>query len=187
MARPRLTDSTFDNARMGVNPFTRDLTIPVREKASVKETKAVTRTADGTIVGFGDSFNIEQKFYAEITSFTKVFHSKVHRTTVASLPARGKELLIWMMMELKSGQDYIVINIERYKSENRCSHSTYSRAIDDLIEINILQPTRWQAVYWINPAFMFSGNRINKFKDNIVVWGKREIKEKVAELTDELK
>lgn len=172
---------------MGVNPFINDLRITVTKIVTETELVGIRKNEEVVVEVVGEAA-ILNKFYAEVENYTKIFQAAEHRKALSLLPARAKELVIWLIFEMKPSKDYVIINIERYKKENRCSHSTYLRAINDLWKANIVAPTTWQAVYWVNPAFMFNGNRINKYKDNLSIFEKREVKKiRKTELIDELK
>jgi hypothetical protein len=48
---------------------------------------------------------------------------------------------------------------------------TYNDAVKELIRYNFIASTGFDNVFWINPNLIFSGSRINKYPDNVVIKG----------------
>lgn len=186
MGRKRLTEEGFDDTKMGINPYLKGMVIHVKEvwkDVDVFEGKE----DDGIGVRVDNKRTEQRKHYAEQQEFVKVFRIAEHRKALASLAARAKELLCWLLFTIKPGKDYVVMNISLYKKENGCSHSTYTRAVEDLMSVGIIAPTRSQVVFWVSPLFMFNGNRLTKYPDNVVIVNKRSSVIKSIERVDELK
>lgn len=166
MGRRKLTESDFDSSKMGKNPFADLLNIHASDVEVLRDLKEVA-VSDNIVTEVSGGMVLKTRYLAERLSFTKLFHVSGHRNKISSLPSRAKELFLWLLFTLKPSNDFIVINVDKYKAENLCSHNTYLRAIDDLIQADIIKPTRWQTVFWINPSYFFNGNRIKKYPDNI--------------------
>lgn len=164
MGRPKLVDG-FDPEKMGVNPFVANLTVFASKKRVEQSMVNLADYSDEIFLGIKE--NREFEFTLEVNRFTKVFHSAVVRKSIGKLPARAKELLLWIIFELEPGVDYVIVNIARYEKENEVSHNTYLRAVEDLITSSVLCSTIWKGVFWINPAILFCGNRLKKFSDNV--------------------
>ena len=140
------------------NPFIPYLQIPV-----VKYTnRNVFRKEDELIVN--DSFFLEK------TPSSKVYTKSEHRLIINKFRSSAKELYLWLIYELKDGEDYIWINKQRYIEECEIkSVNTFKPAVEELIRYGILQISHIKDVYWINPDFLFKGNRINKYIDKIKI------------------
>jgi len=102
---------------------------------------------------------------------TKIYRSKVTKKAVLQLNSNAKNLFLWIMFEIQPKTDYIHINKNEVSKELNISVKTLERAIKSLcskinvydVNIQILQISKEIDVYFINPAFIFSGNRLNKY------------------------
>ena len=72
------------------------------------------------------------------------------------------------------GKDNIFINYERYCNEFNVAYNTCTEAVTDLIKAGLITPTLIKRVYWINPLFLFTGNRIKKYPDSVKIVNKSE-------------
>lgn len=166
MGRPKLVEG-FDPDNVGINPFVANLVVYAFNKRVTKQMVEIGDVVDDVLVSVGEKRSLE--FTLETSRMTKVFHNAAARKTLATLPARAKELLLWIMYELDPGKDYMVMNIARYEKENEVSHNTYLRAVEDLIAQAVISTTKWKNVFWVNPAIMFCGNRIHKYPDSVQI------------------
>lgn len=142
----------YSDAILGVNPFTHNITIPCAY-IPVKEYKDE-----------GDGILINRDIKIEATPFTRFFTRAEDRKIVNLLSDKGKSLLLWLVYELEYGKDYLWINKDRYMEEAEVkSYTTYSNAVKELIRYGFLAHTVVKEVFWINPTFIFKGNRITKY------------------------
>ena len=167
MAR-RAVFSDFDISKIGNNPFAGSLSIDAAWKEVKEKLYGVGDVQGGVIVGARRREDT-MEVLVETTRYTKVFVTPVARKLISSLPSRAKDLLLWCIYTVDSGDDFVKINVARYKGECGVCHNTYLRAIDDLVAACIFAPTVFTNVYWVNPEVFFKGNRLTKFKDNINV------------------
>lgn len=111
---------------------------------------------------------VHSNYELEKEDITKVYTNPLYRKLISTLSSRAKSLFLWILYELDSGKDYLWINKHRYMEENGLSSiNTYKESIADLTVPNIICPTIYPDVYWINPRYFFSGNRMNKYKEHI--------------------
>lgn len=144
---------------LGKNPFTSALVI-VTVRVNLDSFKS-----DGE-----DMLPATQRL--EKDEFCKFYCSSERRLSLNKISLRGKELLLWVLFELKYGEDFIRLNKVRYMRENGISSvNTFKDALKDLIRNGILATTVETDVYWINPFYFFKGNRVNKFKQNVIEYG----------------
>lgn len=143
---------------LGYNPFLNSLQIPVRKIIDTKSYK------------LDEGVLINNQIKLEYTPFTKVFNTSEHRIIVNNLSDKSQRLYLWIIYEIEAGKDYLWVNIDRYMEEqNIKSINTVKNALQELVRYGILNMTVVKNVYWINPDFFFNGNRISKFKQNLVV------------------
>ena len=102
---------------------------------------------------------------------TKIYRSKFTKKAVLQLNSNAKTLLWWIMFEIQPKTDYIHINKADTSKELNISVKTLERAIKSLcskinvydVNTQIMQMSKETDVYFINPAFIFSGDRKKKY------------------------
>lgn len=83
-----------------------------------------------------------------------------------NLSLRSKEMLLWIMGRLRSGEDLVVIHPENYMALfDIASVSTVRKAIKGLIAADIIAKTDVKNVYFINANYFFRGSRIRKWPE----------------------
>ncbi len=153
----RAKKPVFETSDLGVNPCVNSLQILVYKVEFKNQYK------------FVENMYLPASKEVEKVPYTKLFCSSERRLLINALSPRSKELYLWLMFEITSGDDYIWINKQRYMSENSISAvNTYKEAVRELVRYAFLSPTIKTGVYWINPNFFFKGDRISKYPKNIV-------------------
>lgn len=145
---------------LGVNPFLNSLVVPVNK---VQDKDGSRFTQDGQ-----EWYKADYEYDAD--TYCKVFSDATRRKLVSELTPRGKDLLMWVQYEAKKGKDWLWINKERYMEEcTVASVTTYRSAVNELIKKGIIVKTVVTDTFWINPYFLFNGNRIKAFPDNVKI------------------
>lgn len=107
--------------------------------------------------------------FIEKTPFTKVYNTSENRKIVNNLSSRAKTLLLWIIYEVEAGKDYLWINKSRYMQEVGIKAiNTYNEAIKELIRYGLIKDTKAVDTFWINPEFIFNGNRVKKYPKNVI-------------------
>ena len=151
----------IDEDKIGMNPFTVGLKIPVSEQISSKYLVKERNVDVGLI-----TVPAEMEF--EASPYCKIFVDANRRKRVTDLSARAKDLLIWVVYEVDAGKGWVWINRVRYMEANRVhSVNTYRGALKELIANGFLSGTIFTSTYWINPDILFNGSRIKKFQENL--------------------
>ncbi len=154
----------FDLQDFENNPLIQsDFTITVRR---FKDGSWLTSKEDNKTIHEMKSIELEQEKY------TKVFnHDKDKRKAVAALSGSASKLLLWIMAELDSSNDWIWINVQRYMKENYIEDiRTYKAAVSELIRyifITEVNSVKYKDTYWINPRLFFCGDRLAKYPNNL--------------------
>lgn len=143
----------FSYKDLGKNPCTNSLEIPIRNLV-MKDQFIKDKEED-----VFDNVTVT----VEAISYTKLYITSDRRKIIAALSPAAKELYLWIMFEVESGEDALWINRERFMVENSTSLNTYKKAIEELIRCILLAYTVIKDVYWINPDFFFKGDRIKKY------------------------
>lgn len=152
---------------LGINPFTYSPEFQVRIREVEAEQEFVHRESikEGIItkpaVKFKSPYVVEQQLY------TKIYRSTDLRKIEMGCSPRALHLLRFIEYTIKPGEDFIWINREMYLVEGDCTRNTYQNAVDELIRYRLLYITTYKDVYWINPSFLFCGNRIKKYPNNL--------------------
>lgn len=154
----------FDLLDFENNPLIQsDFTILVRK---FKDGSWTTSQDNGKLIHELKAIEMEQEKY------TKLFnHDKHKRKAIAALSGASSKLLLWIMAEIDSSQDWIWINVKRYMSENYITDiRTYKSSVSELIRyifITEVNSVKYKDTYWINPRLFFCGDRIKKYPNNL--------------------
>ena len=148
----------FNYKDLGINPCTISLQIPVN---IVTVPYQYQRDKD-------DDMLVNVQLELERTEYSKLYTSSERRKLISSLSTASKELYLWLMFEIKYGEDALWINKNRFMIENRTSVNTYKKAVEELAKYAFIAYTVIKDVYWINPDFFFKGDRLKKYPDKKV-------------------
>lgn len=147
----------YNEAMLGINPFLDHLVIEVNSFEFKHQYK---KDKDGDLLPVVGEVEAERK--------TSLYVASEKRLRANKLSPRAKELYLWLLYEADNGKDYLWLNRVRYMKENDInSPTTYRSAINELISNGFVSRTVVGAVYWLNPALFFNGNRIVKFPKNL--------------------
>lgn len=83
------------------------------------------------------------------------------------LSSVAKDMFMYIAAHLPQDKDYLEISEERYMKETGASRATFYRAKSDLTNLLIIPRKERSGTYWIDPACMFRGNRIEKYPGNV--------------------
>lgn len=157
----RFTKPEFEVNELGLNNFVnKGFQIPfVRMR-----TKAFTEERNKN----GELEKVRYRPDAEYLPFVKVFVLEKSREEVCALSLRGKELLLYIIYNLGTSNDFIAIDRKLYMQLHEIkTEPTYLHAVKELTKNGfIAQTADVRDVFWINPFYFFNGNRLTKFKDN---------------------
>ena len=153
---------------LGINPF-------VAGNFSIRVTKLKTKRkiADVTdMLEHPDSIieDISEQTISHIIeydTYCKVFNQAALRLHIGSLSMKAKALFLWVMYEINPSEDTIFIDYERYTKEFNVVYNTFTASLEELIDSGILSLPKVNKVYWVNPLFIFCGNRIKKYPDKL--------------------
>jgi len=148
----------FKDGELGINPFVAHLEIHVVKKPIDKQ---YYLDKDGIL--------LPAEYPMEADPVCKLYADADSRKWIAKqLSPRGKDLMLWIMYEIKYGEDYVIINSKRYMSESDITAvNTYRDALNNLIKNNVIQKTIKNTVFWFNPRYFYKGDRVAKFKKQV--------------------
>lgn len=147
-----------------VNPFLASFSI----KPIIKYTEwAVTKGGDAPI---GSAIKLPKLVdFNEGSWYDGLNFMLLHTYSTSALQIFG-----YIMMHLRWNQDYIQIKPnDEFNPEQRhklvMSKTSFYNGISELIQRGIIaKRIKSASTYWINPAIMFKGNRLQAFKDYVI-------------------
>lgn len=151
----------IDESKLVLNPFVNNLLI---EATKLTETNKFV---------LSDGIQVPVTTLIEKRQNAKLFYCSGCKDMVYNLSPGAKSLYLFVLYNLESGQDWIQINVQWYMTKNSIkSINTYKEAAKELCRYLFLSQTvDYKDVYWINPMLFFSGNRIAKYPDKVIIKG----------------
>lgn len=150
----------IDPDKMLRNPFSVPLKI---ETTRITDSKKYIPDADGVMHPV--------EFLIERQQSARLYYYAGAKDEVYNLSVSAKAMLLYVLYNLESGRDYVRMNQQNYMIKNEVkSVNTYKAALKELCRYCFLsQSVDYKDVYWINPMRFFSGSRIEKYPDNVIV------------------
>ena len=141
------------------NPFLQS----VRLKVYVTESKQlVIDTKDLNSVK--STINTQQEF--EKDPFTKLYNSKPFLNVFKQTSDTASKIFLYIAYNLDKDTDVISLDAEEVMEfVGIKSTTTYYKYIKELID-NAVITRKSNAEYWVNPLFLFNGNRIDYYKEH---------------------
>ena len=142
----------IDSENIGVNPFVESLRIKAVHVVTINK-----MTGD-TVVDYLIDEDIS----------VKMFRCANAHQTIANLSNKAQRLLFYIIYSIHTNCDYILLNKSYYKKINKIkSNTTITTAIGELVRTGIIAKSCIRDVYFINPRFLFNGNRIKNYQSNV--------------------
>lgn len=155
--------------RYEVNPFTKDLTIQTR-----KQKLRVTNSAqlnDETWINntTGELATTQLYTYREVdeSQFVKLFTQNIALTfDLTSAGLKALNVLIFAVQYRAMNKDIVILNEQtlveflKINTSLKLVYRTFMRGVNELIKVNILARCKRPGDYFINPNFVFNGDRL---------------------------
>ena len=149
----------IDESKLGMNPFTNELII---EASKLEEKGKWVMDTDGTL--------IPSHHVVERQKYTKLYHYSGARDRMLNMSSGALRMIVYIAYTMDGTKDWIRVTPDTYgKKAEKGSLNTYKRAIEELIRYGYITPTIYKYTYWVNPSQMFTGNRINKYPEKVIV------------------
>lgn len=129
----------------------------------------VVNRIDGELKGSAGIFYRKE---VEQSEFVKLYAEGV--AAIMELKSPGKKVFQLIYEQLHGakgvGRTQIVLNYEMLTDEQRqkLSRATFFKGVNENLDHNIIAETYAAGVYFINPAFIFNGNRLAIVKEYII-------------------
>lgn len=150
----------IDISKLVVNPFSQTLVVP-----------ATKWTETGKYVIDEEGISIPSTAVIEKAKSTKVYHSAERRNIAMGLSPTALKLFTWIIYDIEDGNDWVRVMPEMYAKHGGkgASRTQLKKAVDELIRYGYVCMTQFKNTYWVNPAIIYPGSRINKYPDKVIV------------------
>lgn len=120
---------------------------------------ANTGEIQSPIAGFWESKEVDN------TSFVKLFIAGVR--ALAELSNAGTRVfeLLYLEMQKNIGKDEAYLSFTGLPKGVTMGRSTFARGLSELIDKKFIAPQTRVAWYWVNPDFIFNGDRLSFVKE----------------------
>ncbi len=148
------------------NPFMED-----KYPMVVTKTKRITNNRGGLMVKSNSGETVAQIagfWHAEevdSTKFVKLYINGVK--AFSDLSSRGTKVFELMYYEIQNniGKDKIYLNFSTIDQEiTKISRTTFYDGLNELVEKKFLAPTETQNWFWLNPDYVWNGDRLSFVK-----------------------
>jgi len=148
----------IDESTLTDSPYVRKVKINATSYTNYKQ----FRRSDGIM--------LYSEYLIEDNLSCKLYRSSDVNTIVMSLNYRALQMFNWIALHIPKDRGWIMIN-EAYfcKRAGITTSKTYNKALTELLEHKIIRHTHYKTVYWVNPHYLFNGNRMVKYPDNLSV------------------
>jgi predicted transcriptional regulator len=132
----------------------------------VSESRTVTDVSElhkneGVILKYetiNKTYHVEQQ--EKLTTLYKISYK--NNVIFGELSSTSHSVLLYIMYNLKKDTDFINLKIDILENLLKLTKPTIIKAFKELIDAAIITK-RSQSEYWINPHFIFNGNRIDYY------------------------
>jgi hypothetical protein len=148
-----------------INPFEKDLVIQVVKR-------------DGGYYKDSSGAYHRNSFLSDKRERTNLFMSSDNKDKIVNLSASGMRLFVFIAYTLKPRQDKYWLNTKMFMRESGVTINTMKAGIKELLDKNIIALTDVKGIYFINPAMLFRGNRVDVYEDKVEIIDSRITLEK---------
>ncbi len=109
--------------------------------------------------------------YSEEDTYTTLYHN-ISSDLLFSLSPKARDILFYILLNIKPQEDFIPLSLQTINKKAKMSRQSYYQGLKELKD-NWFIATKSQGIFWVNPQFIFNGNRQKFVKefypDKIVV------------------
>lgn len=153
---------TLPKKPIEINPFVINNPISVIQ---VNAKGTITKNAkDGVMY---DGAIIKSTYYIDKQEKVQLYRHSVSfmdELLFGTLNSKGRDLYLYVQNHLPKNQDYLELKISKITSSIGISRNSVVTAIKELKLAGIIA-SKAQSMYWINPEFIFNGNRVNFYRE----------------------
>ena len=143
-----------------MNPFIQSFRLKILEKEYQYSVAKTADVVDGVITKFQkitDTVQFEQQ------SKTSVYYIPyIENILFRELKSNGRDALLYIIYNINENTDIITLKQDKVCKEMNTSKPTLISGLKQLIDIGVICK-KSQSDYWVNPHYVFKGNRMNFF------------------------
>lgn len=106
-----------------------------------------------------------KKYQKEKTNTILYHHNDINSILFDCLSHRGRDMFLYIIYKIPKNSDFITLKHSIVRKHLKISKPTIIASIKELIAANILH-RKSQSEYWINPDFLFNGDRVEFYSIN---------------------
>lgn len=155
--------------RFKTNPFIDGMTIPIKGR-SVKVSKlgGESDILVNQVTGEVQGTHLTTYKKVDGAQFVKLFTANIALTfDLSSAGIKSFNVLLWVVQNQAISKDVVVLDqmmLEDFLTSQerplKLSHATFKRGLNELEKSKIIAKTMRKSFYYINPNFVFNGDRI---------------------------
>lgn len=125
---------------------------------------AMTKVVDVDSGEIHDGLELSQYKQIDSLLFTKVYIKDMSSVLInMSYPCH--QILMYLILTIERSTNRVYLSFKDVKPIiGNIGKSSYYKGVNELIERNIIEKTKYKNVYYVNPNMVFNGVRISKFK-----------------------
>jgi hypothetical protein len=154
-----------------VNPFVKNPSFQLTCIEIVKDYHVVDPSRVDAGIATRRHGTKSETFFMDSPRHTSVFRpSRVKGVVFGMLGQNGRDVLLFIIYSLGESTDYINLKHSRLHKELGISRFTAAKGIQQLVESFFIMK-KGQSEYWVNPYFIFCGNRkgfYDRIDENII-------------------
>lgn len=161
------------------NPFMMDVNTRTRRVTNKRGDMMLVNSGTGeiqsTIAGFWESEEVDS------TKFVKLFVQGVK--ALKELTGAGSKVfeVLYLRVQDSIGQDKIYMGFSSVdQALTPMSNATYDRGMRELLEKAFIAATPAQGLYWLNPSFVWNGDRLAFVKEYRKGGNKKDVQDTVT-------
>jgi hypothetical protein len=113
----------------------------------------------------GNKINVVSKFGNLVETQNKISlyydnHIDIDDILFNKLTSKARDLFLYISYHLPQNQDYINLKINDVRAKTGISRNAIVTALQSLKSANLIIPKN-QSIYWVNPMYIFKGNRVS--------------------------
>lgn len=155
--------------RHKTNPFLEDMIVPVKGRQVRlsrlgKDDNVLVNQKTGEVLGT----HVTTYKVVDGEQFVKVFTANIGLAfDLTSAGIKAFTVLMWTVQNTALARDEVALDVftlgkflEAHESKKQLSLTTFRRGLSELTEAQIIAKTVRQGIYFINPNFIFNGDRL---------------------------
>lgn len=150
------------------NPFTEGVVEKISQNKKKRIRKFITSKGSYIDNSSGEVKDVIMGIQKEVDSheFTKLYHEGLNE--IMGLTDKSSKILYYLASRLRKDQMQIEFDIDNCTDVTGYSKSSVYNAMAELLEFNIIARHKKSYIYFINPLYIFNGDRLTIVKQYVM-------------------